>query len=146
MGNVTTKAGLISVDVWLDPPGLPLSTRRLTVGAHSGLGNGGATLGIGLGLSSDRRIAVSSLVDSFRSLEWWTNEQKKRDGVRHSGRFYARLMSMETKMDRACGGHWRGYAHNRKGWAALGETWIKQQDLAWCSGLQLSVMDATAEG
>ena len=89
---------------------------------------------------------ISAYIDCFRCLEWWNHEKRKKDGLRHPTRFYARLMTMEAKMDKACAGSWRRFAHNRQGWAALAENWLKQQDLPWCSGLQLSVMDATAEG
>ena len=91
---------------------------------------------------------VSAYVDEFRTLAWWKHQQGLGPGigVRHPARFFARLMSMEAKMDRVCAGPWRHYAHNRKGWGSLCRTWVQQQDLPWCSGLQLTVLDVDAEG
>eukprot|EP00439_Symbiodinium_sp_Y106_P079849 s2065_g18.t1 len=91
---------------------------------------------------------ISAYVDEFRTLAWWEVEKDKKQGtgIRHPACFYARLMTMEAKMNRACSGHWRRFAHNRRGWGELCHAWVQQQDLPWCSGLQLSVLDENAEG
>ena len=91
---------------------------------------------------------ISAHVDEFRTLSWWRTQQSKKQGqgILHPARFYPRLMTMEKKMDRACGDSWRRFAHNRQGWRDLCRTWLRQQDLPWCSGLQLSVLDERGEG
>lgn len=84
---------------------------------------------------------VSSLLEDFRTLSWWRAQQSHPRGERHPGQFYPRLTMLETRMDKACQGPWRACAHDRQRWKALGKVWIQQEDLPWCSGLQLSVMD-----
>ena len=84
---------------------------------------------------------ISAFLDSFKTLEWWNNEKRKKDGIKHPGRFFPRLMTMEQKMDDICSGPWRRLAHNRKGWSALCVDWIQRHDLPWCSGSQTSIED-----
>ena len=84
---------------------------------------------------------VSSLLEDFRTLSWWRAQQSHPRGERHPGQFYPRLTMLETRMDKACQGPWRACALDRQRWKALGKVWIQQEDLPWCSGLQLSVMD-----
>ena len=82
-----------------------------------------------------------SLLDSYRNLEWWQEQQGLSTGHRHKGRFFPRLMSEEKAMNRAAGGPWREVAQNREGWRQCTSAWIEQQDLPWSSGVQLALAE-----
>ena len=81
----------------------------------------------------------SGLLDSFRSLSWWQNEQGLKQGKRHPARFYPRLMGEERDLDKAAGGPWRDVAMDRVQWRAMMDVWVEQQDLPWSSHTQLAI-------
>ena len=81
----------------------------------------------------------SGLLDSFRTLEWWRNEQEHKLGKRHPGRFYPKLMGEERALERAAGGQWRDLAMDRNAWRAKRGEWVEQQDLPWSSHTQLAI-------
>ena len=82
--------------------------------------------------------------EHFRTRAWWVHEQSKspaQGGIRHKGRHYARLTTLEQQMDAVAGGPWRGRAHDRGAWRALENAWVELMDVPWSSGRQLAVRD-----
>ena len=55
-------------------------------------------------------------LDEWRQLGWWLREQSRPQGVRHRGRFFARLMPREQQLNNAAGGDYRIIAQNRDIW------------------------------
>ena len=49
-------------------------------------------------------IPGSTLLDRFRDLTWWQNQQLSRTGLRHPRRFYPKLMNDERSLNAAAGG------------------------------------------
>ena len=81
----------------------------------------------------------SAVLDSFRTLQWWTEEQSNKLGKRHPARFFPRLMGEERALDDAAGGPWRKLAAHREEWRKCREEWVKRQDLPWSSHTQLAI-------
>ena len=81
---------------------------------------------------------ISAKLDAFRDKAWWEEERRKRGGLTHV-RHYPRLMQMESRMDRVCGGQWRAVAFDRDLWRATENKWIQKEDLPWASGRQPSL-------
>ena len=90
------------------------------------------------GLDRDAPLS-SSLLCHFRTLEWWTLQQSLTTGMRHSGRFHAKLHQMDRRMNAAAAQPWRVLARDREGWGARAHTWIQSQDLPWASGQQFAL-------
>ena len=88
---------------------------------------------------------ISCHFEHFRTRAWWVHEQSKtpaQGGVRHKGRHFARLTTLEQHMDTVATGPWRQKAHDRVAWRALEDTWVAHMDVPWSSGRQLAVRDA----
>ena len=81
----------------------------------------------------------SSLVCYFRPLEWWETEQKRPNGLRHSGRYYTKIYQTDKLMNVAALGPWRDVAQDRARWKMRAVAWILQNDVPWASGLQFSI-------
>ena len=83
---------------------------------------------------------ISSVIDGFRTKQWWEIEKCKPKGwgIRHV-RHFAKLMQTEGKMDAAAGGPWRTVARDRGQWAQLEKDWVEREDIPWASGRQLSM-------
>ena len=82
---------------------------------------------------------LSARIDSFRDLEWWEEQQQRKDGQRHPGRFFPRLMTEERALNAAAQGNWRGVARDKQKWDAKLSRWLAQQDLDWASLDQLAI-------
>ena len=82
---------------------------------------------------------ISSDLENFRTLPWWSHQKSLKQGVRHQGRHFPRLSMLEQKMDRVAGSPWRLLAYNRREWKAREAGWIELMDVPWASGRQLSV-------
>ena len=80
-----------------------------------------------------------ALLNEFRSLAWWSREQREKEGTRHPTRFFPKLMGEEIELDRACGQSWRDVAQDRGKWKACRMRWVEQQDLPWASHSQLAI-------
>ena len=89
--------------------------------------------------ASDRQFPpASSLMDSVRTLEWWT--EKQRAGVRHPGQFFPYHTNEEKALNRAAGGMaWRQVARDVTTWAQCKNAWVHSMDIAWASGRQLAI-------
>ena len=77
---------------------------------------------------------ASVCIDECRPLRWWLVEQARPQGIRHGGRFFARLMPLERALDRAAGGEWRSVAQNRVTWREREKIFIRsgrQDSIAW---------------
>ena len=81
----------------------------------------------------------SSIMQQHRPLCWWQTQQHLSTGKRHSGRFRAKLMETERRLDHAAGGDWRVVARDRVLWKNRADHWIVQNDVPWTSGLQLAI-------
>ena len=76
---------------------------------------------------------ASSIMDGYRTLSWWRRQQSQRDGVRHPTSFYPHLSNEEVRLNRAAGAaEWRE-------WKSKEDQWVRQNDVAWCSGRQLAL-------
>ena len=81
----------------------------------------------------------SSYECHFRTLEWWTKEQESSTGLRHSGRFHAKIHQMDRIMNAAAAGPLRVIGRDRVKWRERALAWILAQDLPWASGQQLAL-------
>ena len=81
----------------------------------------------------------SSYLCHFRTLEWWTEQQATSTGMRHSGRFYAKLHQMDKRMNAVAAQPWRTLARDREGWGLKAQAWIQSQDIPWASGQQFAL-------
>ena len=54
-----------------------------------------------------------TILAEFRPLEWWSQEQRKVDGLRHNGRFHAKLCPLDGRMNSVCTRPWRETAMDR---------------------------------
>ena len=82
---------------------------------------------------------AAAVMDEFRTLEWWEIEQRRVAGLRHSGRFFAKLMGHERCLNQAAGGPWRVQAQNRGLWKKEEKTFIHNMDVPWASGRQAAL-------
>ena len=88
----------------------------------------------------NKPVKVASVqIDEWRQLRWWNVEQNRPQGIRHRGRFFARLMPHERALDRAAGGPWRMVAQDRVLWREREKTYIHNVDVGWTSGRQDSI-------
>ena len=81
----------------------------------------------------------SSVICKHRPLAWWEEQQSTPHGVRHRGRFRAKMMDVEKRLDRAAGGAWRVMARDRVAWRKGADQWIVQNDVPWASGNQFAI-------
>ena len=80
-----------------------------------------------------------AVLNEYRGLPWWTDQQGRVEGLTHKGRFFPRLMTEERALDAAAGGDWRVVAQDRAGWAGKMGAWVEQQDLPWASLEQVAL-------
>ena len=86
---------------------------------------------------SNRPIpGAAAILDEFRTLEWWEVEQRRVGGIRHRGRFFAKLMGHERSLNQAAGGAWRIQANSRGQWKHSEKKFIQNMDVEWASGRQ----------
>ena len=84
---------------------------------------------------------ASSLASYFRNGSWWREEQRNPQGLRHTGKFYARLTLEENEMDAGAGGPWREQAQLRDEWKGRCQGWVSRVDVPWASGRQTMLQD-----
>ena len=84
-------------------------------------------------------VPGASIMNNFRNLEWWSEQQKLSYGARHSGRFRAKLGPLDGAMNRVVRMPWRQAAADREYWGSRCRQWIVQQDVPWSSGHQFSI-------
>ena len=82
--------------------------------------------------------AVTQMND-FRNHEWWNRERGNPFGIRHSGRFRAKLCPMDALMNSVVKGPWREAAQTRHVWQEACSAWIAARDVPWSSGNQLAL-------
>ena len=82
---------------------------------------------------------VSTEFENFRTLTWWNHQKSMRHGIKHQGRHYARLTTLEQNMDAVAGHPWRLLAYDRAKWKAREDAWVQRMDVPWASGRQLSI-------
>ena len=82
---------------------------------------------------------ASAILNTYRDLEWWEQQQGQRFGIRHPHRFRVKLMGEEREMEEIAGGRWREVAHDRETWRDLRTKWIQKKDLPWASHVQLAL-------
>ncbi|CAE7550167.1 unnamed protein product [Symbiodinium necroappetens] len=83
---------------------------------------------------------ASSVMDGYRTLPWWRRQQASRDGVRHPAAFFPHLSNEEVRLNRAAGrAEWRELAADPVEWKKKEDQWVRQNDIAWCSGRQLTL-------
>ena len=75
----------------------------------------------------------------WRCTQWWRHQQALSPAVslRHPGRFYA--SNTERQLAHAHGNSWFVVAQDRHKWSQEREVYIKQWDVKWASGRQLSI-------
>ena len=79
-------------------------------------------------------------MDSYRTLPWWRRQQAQRDGARHPASFFPRLSNEEVRLNRAAGvAEWRTLAADPVEWKKKEDTWVQHNDVAWCTGRQLTL-------
>ena len=81
----------------------------------------------------------AGFLNAFRDCEWWEKEQQRVGGMRHSGRFFPKLVQLDRAMNAVVGHPWREGAQNRQLWKDLAPSWIHQSDVPWCSGEQFAI-------
>ena len=54
---------------------------------------------------------------------------------------YPRITNLEKLMDGVCGGHGMNMHHDRRRWRELEAAWIRESDVPWASGRQLSLRE-----
>ena len=77
----------------------------------------------------------------YRGLPWWQQEQQRQAGRRH-GRHFPHLMNCERRVSHTVSTTaWREKTLNRAEWANYKEAWCQQNQVAWASGRQPSLMN-----
>ena len=82
---------------------------------------------------------ISSEFENFRTLPWWSHQKGLKHGVRHKGRHFPRLSTLEQRMDVVAGAPWRVLAYDRVAWKGKEPEWVALMDVPWASGRQLSI-------
>ena len=72
-----------------------------------------------------------AVLNDYRSLPWWQQQQALHNGIRHTHRFFPRLGNEERALNRAARGEWRRVAQDRHRWSQLQSAWVDQEDLPW---------------
>ena len=85
---------------------------------------------------------AATILDYYRTRQWWLHEQAKPcTGIRHP-KHYPRLSNMEKDMDCAAGAKpWREVARDRVQWQQCRERWILHMDVPWTGGRQACIRD-----
>ena len=81
----------------------------------------------------------SSILCAYRPLEWWRTQQSNSAGIRHQGRFKAKIHPLEERMNEAAQGVWREVAQSREAWKQCTQRWIALNDVPWNSGQQFAI-------
>ena len=92
--------------------------------------------------AGDRVVpGAASVIDNYRTREWWTREQCKPQSERiQHPRHYPKLSNLEKDMDRASGDvPWRTVARDRAQWARCKGKWISSLDVQWTGGRQTCI-------
>eukprot|EP00439_Symbiodinium_sp_Y106_P073157 s2086_g13.t1 len=83
---------------------------------------------------------ASSRIDAYRTLKWWRESQRWKDGPKHPRSFFPHLSNEETRLNRAAGvDNWRDLALKLAEWKMREAAWVEMNDVAWCSGRQLAL-------
>ena len=80
-----------------------------------------------------------AVLDQYRTLPCWQEQQQSQGGLRHKGRFFPKLMNQERALDAAAGGSWRVVARDKPLWLERMRAWVEQEDLPWASLERLSL-------
>ena len=84
---------------------------------------------------------ASTIMSEFRDFEWRELEQRRVAGLKHSGRFHAKMGPLDKKMNSICGGcPWRDHAQDRSKWQSLADAWVAHVGVPWASGNQFAIM------
>ena len=97
------------------------------------------------GLSRTKPPA-SSVIDSFRTYQWWRQQQRTADGLRHPASFYPLpyLSNDELRLNRAAGcDDWRTLAADPQAWGRAAAEWLRREDVPWTTGRQLALTGAS---
>ena len=91
--------------------------------------------------ASDREHPpASSVLDSYRTLQWWRDQQRRTDGISHRGAFFAYRTHEEESLNRACSStDWRIVSKDPQVWKNFQQQWITNMDVPWSSGRQLAL-------
>ena len=84
---------------------------------------------------------AASVIDMYRTREWWTREQSKpaSHSVSHP-RHYPKLSNMEKDMDGTVeGSPWRSVARDRAVWSACSSKWVNRMDVPWTGNRQTCI-------
>ena len=79
---------------------------------------------------------ASSIIDGWRTGEWWQAEQRNPREIRHPGRFHAKLMQFERELNMTVRCPWREAAQDRGLWKSSRAAFVQRMDLTWASGRQ----------
>ena len=83
---------------------------------------------------------ASSILDAYRTLAWWRDQQRRPDGLSHRGSFYAYHTFEEQSFNRACSSsNWREISKDPIVWKSFQQQWVSNMDVAWSSGRQLAL-------
>ena len=75
----------------------------------------------------------------WRNTCWWRSQQELSPSIslRHPGRFYA--SNTERQLAKSHGNTWFVAAQDRQAWAAERKNYVREWDVKWASGRQLSI-------
>ena len=83
---------------------------------------------------------ASAYMDRYRTYQWWVEQQRRADGIKHPRSHYPYLSNDELRLNRAAGGkEWREVACDPAAWKGLEREWLKREDVRWSSGRQVSI-------
>ena len=84
---------------------------------------------------------AASVIDSYRTREWWIAEQCKPASQRvFHPRHYPKLSNMEKDMDGAVEGlPWRRVARDRAVWSSYSDKWVNRMDVPWTGNRQTCI-------
>ena len=130
-------------ELWVQYEQRSLRLARLMIWKHRGLRWGDIALQMFWRYSGHRARqeegSVTAELTHFRTLQWWSREQRLSGGLRHRRHFPA-LMSAERQVAAAAGGeNWRDIARHRVLWKQKEGTWLQRMAVPWSSLRQLAL-------
>ena len=85
-----------------------------------------------------RGEGVGGDILEWRGMKWWKEQQNKRQGERHAGRFNPQL-DIERAVTSVAGIEWRQIAKDRQAWAGLEAAFLDKFDTPWSTGRQTAI-------
>ncbi|CAE7361985.1 unnamed protein product [Symbiodinium necroappetens] len=83
---------------------------------------------------------ASSVIDGFRTYQWWKQQQRLAEGLRHPASFYPYLSNDELRLNRAARCEdWRQLAMDPVAWRQAEAEWLRREDVSWTRGRQLAL-------